>query len=152
MTTLLDYESHEVVRPVLDTARAEMARLINQARAELLASGTAVDIEQLAQGQARTADSARQWLSRRRRERRLVTVQHDGRTLVPTFQLDTDFDVEPDAAAVVTRLLDHDMDPWSIWDWAETPNTWLNGRTPSRVLLDGNLDTVDRAIRGLFQD
>lgn len=79
-------------------------------------------------------------------------MRHDGRTLVPTCQLDTDFDVHDDAAKVVRRLLDHEMDPWSIWDWAETANTWLGGRRPSGALLDGDLDAVDRAIRGLFQE
>ncbi|MGI9015994.1 MAG: hypothetical protein ACR2HR_02630 [Euzebya sp.] len=148
MSTLDD----RVVAPVLDTAAAEVARLINVARAALLRSGSAVTIDMLADGRDSSAAAARQWLTRRRAEGRLVTVPHNGAVLVPTFQLDAAFGLNEAAADVVKRLLGYEMDGWAIWDWAVTPNAWLDGRTPAEMLAEGRTDPVGRAVAGLFQE
>jgi hypothetical protein len=149
--TTVELRTGPVVRPTLDSAAAEVARLINRARAELLSSGTAVTLEVLAESQGRTRGAARQWVTRHRAANALVTVTHDGNVLVPTFQLDAAFDLDPDCRDVISRLRDHGMDGWAIWDWAQTPNTWLDGDTPAERLDTGDLDAVHHAITGLFQ-
>lgn len=129
-----------------------MARLVDAARAELLASGTAVTIEELAHRHGRSRDAARRWLARRRRANDVVSVTHEQRLLIPSFQLNKDFTIKRDAAAIVQRLVEHGMDGWAIWDWAETPNTFLGGHAPSKVLEAGDTEQVRRAIDGLFQE
>lgn len=141
-----------VVEPRLDHARTEIARLANRARARLLRSGTAVTIDVLADAQAKRPATVRQWVARQRRKGELVTVTHDGVVLIPTFQLDRAFDLDPDIAGVVAELVGHGMDGWSVWDWAHMPNSWLDGHTPSEALAAGHLREVRRAVAGLFQE
>jgi biotin operon repressor len=142
----------QVVQPVLDHAAAERARLVNEVRAGLLESGGAVTIEMIAEATGRSRAAVRQWVTRQRNAGALVTVTHDGVVLVPTFQLDDAFGIDADAAAVVVRLADHGMSGWAIWDWFTTPNTWLDGAAPQRVLAAGDSDAVHAAVSGLFQE
>ncbi len=142
----------QVVEPVLDHAAAERARLVNEARAGLLKSGGAVTIEMIAEATGRSQPAVRQWVTRQRNAGALATVTHDGVVLVPTFQLDDAFALNPDAAAVVARLVRYGMSGWAIWDWFATPNTWLDGATPEAAIADGRSDAVHAAVSGLFQE
>ena len=141
-----------VVEPVYDHAAVETARLVNQARAQLLRSGGAVTFEMIAEATGRNVGSVRQWVNRRVRASRLVTVTHDGSTLVPTFQLTDAFDLEEAVAEVVARLADADLSGWAVWDWFATPNTWLDGDTPEETLRTGDHAAVDRAVAGMLQE
>jgi hypothetical protein len=144
--------SASVVEPVLDHAAAERARLVNDARARLLRSGTAVTIELIANATGRSTAAVRQWVTRQRAAGSLVTVIQDGALLVPTFQLDDAFGLDHDVAAIVARLVDHGMSGWAVWDWFATPNTWLDGATPQDVLAAGDPAAVHTAVSGLFQE
>lgn len=144
--------SAPVVEPVLDHAAAERARLVNAARAALLGSGRSVTIEMIADATGRSTDAVRQWLRRQRQAGRLVTVTHDGIVLVPTFQLTDAFDVDDTVATVVAELVSHGMSAWAVWDWFQTPNTWLDGATPAAVMDAGDVTAVRRAVAGLFQE
>lgn len=141
-----------VVEPVLDHAAAERARLVNDARAALLKSGGAVTIEMIAEASGRTRGAVRQSVTRQRTAGSLVTVTHEGIVLVPTFQLDDAFDLQPDAAAVVARLVEYGMSGWAVWDWFATPNTWLDGTAPADALAGGDIDAVHGAVSGMFQE
>lgn len=147
----LDLLAGPVVEPRLDQGRAEVARLVNAARATLLSSGTAVTVDLLARSRGASVAAVRQWVSRRRRGSELVTVIHDGIALIPTFQLDDAFDLEPDAARAVRRLVGYGMTGWAVWDWAQTPNGWLDGDVPADLLATGDIDRVMHAIDGLTQ-
>lgn len=140
-----------VVQPILDHAAAERARLVNAARAALLESAGAVTIEMLAGAARRSPEATRQWLRRQRRAGRLVTVTHDGTVLVPTFQLTDAFELDEVVADVISRLVGQQMSGWAVWDWFATPNTWLDGRTPSDVIAD-DAEAVRGAVAGLFQE
>ncbi|HVM00664.1 MAG TPA: hypothetical protein VM324_15350 [Egibacteraceae bacterium] len=141
-----------VVEPVLDHAAAERARLVNEARAVLLKSGGAITIEMFAKATGRSQAAVRQWVTRQRGAGALVTVTHEGTLLVPTFQLDDAFALDPAASAVVARLAGHGMSGWAVWDWFATPNTWLDGGTPEQVLAAGDSDAVHTAVSGMFQE
>lgn len=139
------------VTPVLDRAAVEKARLVNEARAGLLTSGQAVTFELIARGTGRQSASVRQWINRRVRAGRMVTVAHDGMVLIPTFQLTDAFDEVPAAGEVVARLLSAGMSNWAVWDWFATPNTWLDGQRPADVLAVDRA-AVDRAVTGMLQE
>lgn len=141
-----------VMQPVLDHAAVERARLVNAARVELLGSGGAITVEMLADATGRTPGAARQWLHRHRSAGRLITVNHDGVALIPTFQLTEAFDLDLGVAELVARLTGHDMSGWAVWDWFQTPNTWLDGRNPSEVIAEGDNTSLHHAISGLFQE
>lgn len=142
-----------VVAPVLDHAAAARAMVVNEARAALLRSGTAVTIAQLAEATGRSAEATRKWVNRKAKEGRLAVVHlHDGTLLVPTFQLDEAFALDERVAERTSRLIAWGMGPWAIWDWWQTPNGWLDdGRSPADEARTGDLDAVDRAIDGLTQ-
>ncbi|CAN5544777.1 hypothetical protein BH24ACT15_BH24ACT15_09800 [soil metagenome] len=149
MTAVLDLSPGPVVQPRLNTAAAEVARLVNAARAALLGSGTAVTVEQIAEARGTSTDAVRQWMSRRRKAGDLATVTHEGVALVPTFQLDDAFDARPEAAAIVSRLIEYGMSGWAVWDWAEVPSGWLDGETPADLIRAGRVGEVDVAVDGL---
>jgi hypothetical protein len=142
-----------VVAPVLDTAAAARATLVNEARAALLESSTAVTIAQLAAATNRSDHAGRRWATRKRDAGRLVLVQlHDGTLLVPTIQLDEAFDLNEQVADRTERLVEWGMGPWAIWDWWHTPNAWLlDGQSPADAVRAGDFDALDRAIDGLIQ-
>lgn len=145
--------SAPVVAPVLDVAAAARATLVNEARATLLASATAVAIAQLAEATGRSVEAARKWVNRKSKDGLLAVVQlHDGTLLVPTVQLDEAFALDEQVAERTRRLVAWGMGPWAIWDWWETPNGWLHdGQSPADAVRAGDLDAVDRAIDGLIQ-
>ncbi|WP_370327378.1 hypothetical protein [Euzebya sp.] len=107
---------------LLGDARAEVARLVWAARVELIRTGTAIPADQIA------------------------TITDAGIRYVPSFQ------VNLAAVDIIARLRAYGMDDWAIWDWAETPNGWLHGRTPAAVLAEGDVDAVVHAIAGMFQE
>lgn len=141
-----------VVEPVLDTAAAAHATLVNRARAALLRSGTAITVSQLAEATGRNDDTARRWVARKRDANRLVTVTlHDGTLLIPTVQLDEAFDLDEEVVDRTQRLIEYGMGPWAIWDWWQTPNGWLGGDVPADAAEAGDFHGLDRAIDGLMQ-
>lgn len=142
-----------VLEPVLDVVGAAHATLVNEARAALLRSGTAVTTAQLAEATGRTVEAARKWAGRKAEDGVLAVVQlHDGSLLIPTVQLDEAFALDREVSKRTRRLIEWGLGPWAIWDWWETPNGWLHeGRSPADAVRAGDLDAVDRAIDGLVQ-
>jgi hypothetical protein len=132
-----------------DTAAAAQATLANRAYARLLNSGTAVTTSQyvavLAERGMRP-EGARARIKRDRDRGRLVTLAHEGESVIPTFQLEADFEHRPAAGDAVHALLAAGYGPWDIWDWAETPNPWIGRRTPAEALRAGDEAVVDRAV------
>lgn len=132
-----------------DTAAAAQATLANRAYARLLTSGTAVTTSQYVAALTERGigpEGARARIKRDRDKQRLITVTHEGESLVPTFQLQADFDHHPIAGQVVHALLAAGYGPWAIWDWAETPNPWIGRRTPADIIHAGDQDALDRAV------
>ena len=154
MVAVVEGQAGRVVEPVLDRAAVENARLVNELRAELLRSGTALTVEAIASGGGgRRADTVRRWVLRRRDAHQLVAVTHEGQLLVPSFQLTPALDdVDEVAAAVVARLVDHGLDAWAVWDWFLTADPWLGGGRPVDALAGGQAEALGRAVAGLLQE
>lgn len=144
--------SPPVVEPVYDHAAVEKARLVNQARARLLRSGGAVTFDMIAEATERRPSTVRQWINRRVRSRRMITVTHEGITVVPSFQLTDAFDEDRTVGDIVESLLVAGMSGWAVWDWFVTPNTWLDADTPIETLRAGERAAVERAVAGLLQE
>lgn len=151
--SLLEEAGTRVVEGVEDRAALENARLINEARASLLRSGTAVTVDDIVEVTGRSRAAVRKSLTRWRSAGRIATVTHDGQTWVPTVQLTAALDdVDPLAEDVVTRLVDHGLDGWAVWDWFETPNTWLGGLAPAEAVRSQDRAGLERAVTGLGQE
>lgn len=132
-----------------DTAAAAQAALANRAYARLLASGTAVTTAQYVAALAERGvgeEAARTRIKRDRRSQRLVTLNHEGEAIIPTFQLQRDFEHHRLAGDAVHALLAAGYGPWDIWDWAESRNPWLGRRTPADAMRAGDTDAVARAV------
>lgn len=131
------------------TTAAALATATNRAYARLLTSGTAVTTtEYLLALAARgmTAGAARARIKRARSAGKMVTVTQDGQALIPVFQLTDAFDHDEVAETVVTALTGAGWSAWAVWDWAETPNAWLDGRLPADAIQARDTDAVERVL------
>jgi len=72
-------------------------------------------------------------------ERRVVSFEWHGETLLPMFQFDrADMSVHRDVAAILDEL-EGTFDDWELATWFALPNAWLKDRSPVDVLaLDPN--------------
>lgn len=138
------------VRPRLDHTAVENARLVREARDQLLEDEPTVTIALLARGRGADPNSVRQWVRRQRRGGRLVTVEHNGVVLVPTYQLDEAFDVRPTVADVTRRLVAAGMSPWAVWRWFTVTNGWI-GEPPAAAARRGDRAALERARHGLLE-
>lgn len=138
----------ELPRLRTDTAAAAQATLANRAYARLLASGSAVTTSQYVSALAERGigtEGSRARIKRDRDKGRLITVTHEGESIIPTFQLNADFDHNRLAGDAVHALLAAGYGPWDVWDWAQTPNPWI-GRAPADAIRAGDTDALDRAV------
>lgn len=139
----------EPMSPRLDRAAVEAARLVRAAREQLLADAGAVTVAMLAEGRGSKVNAARQWLHRQRKAGRLVTVDHDGEVLIPTFQLDDAFDLQPLASETAAELVTAGLSGWAVWRWFYAHNGWVDAR-PVDLVADGDRERLERAVRGLL--
>jgi hypothetical protein len=139
----------EPMPPRLDRAAVEAARLVRAARERLLADAGAVTISMLAEGRGSKVNAARQWLHRQRKAGRVVTVDHDGEVLIPTFQLDDAFDLHPLASRIVTELVPAGFSGWAVWRWFYAHNGWVDAR-PVDLVAAGDREGLERALHGLL--
>jgi hypothetical protein len=127
--------------PLLDRAAVEQARLVRVARDHLVSTDGSVDYEHLAIGRGGTVLAARQWVKRQRAKGRLFVVEHDGRTLIPSFQLGDAFDLDDRVGDAVAQLTAFGMSGWAIWRWFTSINPWIETR-PLDALGTSALDTA----------
>lgn len=137
--------------PKLDQAAVEQARLVRNARNELLDSAVAVTYEMLATGRSATVETTRQWVHRLRKAGRLIVVDAPGGKVIPSFQFDRVLDLRSDTAEVVEALGRIGMDEWATWFWMYSPNGWL-GSTPLEALDIGRLEDVLAAAEKIIPD
>jgi hypothetical protein len=80
------------------------------------------------------ASSTRTWLSRRKDARELFTVKHDGRTIIPAFQLDADAEPRPELQPVLQTLIEAGVQSWALWTWLTSPTSLLSGEIPEQLV------------------
>lgn len=79
------------------------------------------------------ASSTRTWLTRRRDNHELFSVTHNGRTLIPAFQLDELGQPRPELQPVLEALAGADITGWSLWTWLTSPTALLSGEIPEQL-------------------
>jgi hypothetical protein len=79
------------------------------------------------------ASTTRAWVTRRREHHELFTVTHNGRTLIPAFQLDEDGQTRPELKPVLAALTAAGVAGWQLWTWLTSPTAWLSGEVPERL-------------------
>lgn len=77
--------------------------------------------------------NTRTWVARRRQAHRLFTVDHDGRTLIPAFQIDEDGKLRTELAPILAALAQGGVRDWSLWTWLASPTSFLSGEVPERI-------------------
>lgn len=145
----VEFQNDPGVTPALNYAAVEAARLVRQARNTLIETSPSVTTDMLTHGRMSTANTTRQWIHRHRSSGRLITVDDDGRTLIPAYQLGEAFDLKPDVADITKVLTKAGMTSWAIWRWYTTHNGWLED-SPLAVLEQDGVDALQPALDGLL--
>lgn len=86
--------------------------------------------------------STRTWVSRHRNFRKLFTVTHQGRTVVPAFLLDADLKPRRELWRLLLHLFAAQVPEWQRWTWLTTGTVALGGRSPQTVARED----PDRAV------
>lgn len=79
----------------------------------------------------RTMAEAR--VERLRSRREIFTVQHNGRAVVPAFQLTESGGPRPELATMLRTLVDSGVEGWALWTWLTSPTPLLSGGVPEEV-------------------
>ena len=77
--------------------------------------------------------STRTWLTRRRDEHALFTVNVKGKTVIPAFQLDESGEPRPELQPMLSVLHEGGIGGWSLWTWLTKPTSFLSGGVPEEV-------------------
>jgi hypothetical protein len=104
-------------------------------RAALLDGGW-VDYAEVGRLRGVSENAARFAVHKAAERRSILLVQHEGRTLVPAFQLDADGQVRSELVAILEPLLASGVDPWRTWAWLTTPAALLGGAVPHEAARD----------------
>lgn len=139
----------EVPETRTSATAAALAAATNRTYARLLSSGTAVTTTQYVDAlseRGMTAGAARSRIKRSRSAGRMVTIAQDGEALIPVFQLTDAFDHDDVAETVVVALTGAGWSSWAVWDWAEGPNAWLDGRRPADAIHTRDTEGIVRAL------
>jgi hypothetical protein len=104
-------------------------------RAALLDGGW-VDYAEVGRLRGVSENAARFALHKAAERRSVLLVQHEGRTLVPSFQLDEEGQVRTELVAVLEPLLASGTDPWRTWAWLTSPAALLGGAVPHEAARD----------------
>lgn len=95
--------------------------------------------------------TTRTWLSRRRDAGEVFALKHDGRTIIPAFQLSERGEPRPELQPLLRTLIDAGVGGWALWTWLTSPTPLLSGDVPER-LIRSNPQRVLRAAQRFAAD
>lgn len=114
-------------------------------RGELLASPW-FTYETLAAVRRTSIDATRFMIHKSASLHRLLVLTHEGRTLVPAFQITPDGEPRAELEPVLMPLLAAGLDPWKAWIWLTQPAGLLGGLVPEQAAADpAEIDVVVHA-------
>ena len=108
---------------------AQAQRLASHRDALLATPVLTYDTLRLLRGEPKES-STRTWFARRRAGHAVFAVTHNGRTLIPAFQLDQFGQPRPELQPMLDVLLHGGVDGWQLWTWLTSPTSLLSGQTP----------------------
>jgi hypothetical protein len=117
-------------------AAVEQARRLNEHRQSLLASGAFTTEALREMRQDRSPEATRTWISRRRKEGAIFTVDHDGLVVVPAFELRSDGAPRPGLVPALRTLLGAGLEGWELWTWFTARTPWMSGCSPQDLIDD----------------
>lgn len=129
--------------PLLDRAGVEAARVLHAARASLVSSHPAVTFSMLAEARGQTEPAARQSVTRLRSSGRMVTIDFQGTTLIPSFQFDEAYEPVEGLGLVVACLTEAGMSGWAVWRWFCVVNPWIE-RRPVELVRERHFEELGR--------
>lgn len=104
------------------------------ARRDALLATSAYTHESLREARGDNRESStRTWLARRKDARELFTLKHEGRTVIPAFQLDPSGEPRPELQPVLQTLIDAGVQGWSLWTWLTSSTSLLSGGVPEEL-------------------
>ena len=77
--------------------------------------------------------TTRAFLTRGRKAHALFTVTHQGRTLIPAFQLDDRGQPRAELKPILSTLTEGGITGWPLWTWLTSPTSFLSGEVPEQV-------------------
>lgn len=137
--------------PLLDHAGVEAARLVRAGRERLVSEYAAVTYALLAEARGQREASVRQWVRRLRLVGRLVTVDWDGVTRIPSFQFDEAYEPVAEVGDAIERLTRFGMSGWATWRWFTVSNPWVDER-PVALIAARDFDRLGTAVDALLAD
>ena len=108
---------------------AQAQRLASHRDALLATPVLTYDTLRLLRGEPKES-STRTWFARRRAEHAVFAVTHNGRTVIPAFQVDQFGQPRPELQPMLDVLLHGGVDGWQLWTWLTSPTSLLSGQTP----------------------
>ena len=131
----------------------ELVRLRREGRARAsLLDGGWLDYAGVGRLRGVSENAARFALHKAADRRSVLLVQHEGATLVPSFQLGPDGQVRDELLTVLEPLLAAGVDPWRAWIWLTSPAALLGGAVPHEAARDPEeLPLVHRAAVALAE-
>lgn len=111
---------------------AQAQRLATHRDALLATPVLTYDTLQLLRGEPKES-STRTWFARRRAQHAVFAVTHNGRALIPAFQLDQFGQPRPELQPLLDVLLSNGIDGWPLWTWLTSPTSLLSGQTPESI-------------------
>ncbi|OBG05820.1 hypothetical protein [Mycolicibacter sinensis] len=95
-----------------------------------------------------TTSNTRTWLTRRRESHEVFTLTHQGRTVIPAFQLDELGRPRPELQPILAALAEAGITGWPLWTWLTSPTALLSGEIPEQLAL--HQPRRGRALAGLI--
>lgn len=124
--------------PTADEVRAALAADSARAHLAFLQAVPCLDGDDVVRGTGMPTGAwspAYAALASWKRQRQLLSVQHNGQELYPAFQFRTDGRPHPSIARILAVLPAH-RTPWQVAFWFVSPNGWLDGDAPAERLDD----------------
>lgn len=80
-----------------------------------------------------TTSSTRTWLTRRRENHEVFTLTHQGRTVIPAFQIDELGAPRAELQPILAALANAGITGWPLWTWLTSPTALLSGEIPEQL-------------------
>lgn len=122
---------------IVSEATQKQAIRSGQIRTRLLEDEGVETFTTLASLRGTSESAARAWVSRLRKQNQLFTVEAQGLTLIPRFQLTETGERHKAVTEVIVKpLLEAGVRPWTVWAWSTRSTGLLSGRVPAELVQE----------------